>query len=110
MQEFVANCEAVASTPKKTEKVRLVAEFLRSRPVTEAARAAIFFSGRAFPRWEEQTLNVGGAALWRAVVEVSGKGEAALTAAYRRLGDLGSAAQEALADATPPMHPLTIED
>jgi DNA ligase-1 len=96
MQLFSATAEAVAATTKKTEKVRLVGDYFRSRPLDEAALAAVFLSGRAFPAWEERTLQVGGALLWRALGEVSGKGEIALTAAYRRHGDLGSAAQDLL--------------
>src|SRR5205807_1087415 len=96
MQALAATCEAVSATSKKKEKVRLVAEYFSSRSVAEAAQAAIFLSGRAFPAWEERTLQVGGTLLWRAVAEVSGKGEVALTAAYRRYGDLGSAAFDLL--------------
>jgi len=95
MQEFAATCEAVAATTKKTEKVRLVAEYFRAKP-DEAPLAAVFLSGRAFPAWEERTLQIGGNLLWRAVAEVSGKGEVALTAAYRRHGDLGAAASDVL--------------
>src|SRR5579863_57168 len=100
MQEFAATCDAVAATTKKTEKVRLVANYFHSRP-DEAAQAAVFLSGRTFPAWEERTLQVGGSLLWRAVAEVSGKGEVALTAAYRRHGDLGAAAQDVLAAVAP---------
>jgi DNA ligase-1 len=96
MLALAATCEAVAATTKKTEKVALVAEYLRARPLDEAAQAAVFLSGRAFPAWEERTLQVGGTLLWRAVAELSGKGEVALTAAYRRHGDLGAAACEVL--------------
>ena len=101
MRKFAELCEAVAATTKKTEKVRLVAAYFRSLPVQEAAQAAIFLCGRAFPKWEERTLNVGGSLLWRALAEISGKPDVALTAAYRRHGDLGSAAQELLHDRTP---------
>jgi DNA ligase-1 len=96
VREFATTCEAVAATTKKTEKVRLVAEYFLACP-GEAAQAAVFLSGRAFPMWEERTLQVGGSLLWRAVAEVSGKGEVALTAAYRRHGDLGAAAEDVLA-------------
>ncbi len=41
-------------------------------------------------------MQVGGALLWRVVAEVSGNDEAALTAAYRRHGDLGAVAGEVL--------------
>ncbi|HEY2390578.1 MAG TPA: ATP-dependent DNA ligase, partial [Candidatus Angelobacter sp.] len=96
MHRFATTAEAVAATTKKLEKVRLVAEYFRSQPIDEAAQAAIFLSGRAFPAWEERTLQVGGTLLWRTVGEISGKGDVALTVAYRRHGDLGAAAQEVL--------------
>jgi len=99
MQSFSFTADAVAATTKKNEKVRLVAEYFLSRPLEEAAQAAVFFSGRAFPAWEERTLQVGGVLLWRALGEISGKGEVALTAAYRRHGDLGAAAEDVLKEA-----------
>jgi DNA ligase-1 len=108
MQAFAQTADAVAATTKKLEKVRLVAEYFRSRPVDEAAQAAVFFSGRAFPAWEERTLQVGGTLLWRTVGEISGKGEVALTAAYRRHGDLGAAAQEVLEHSAPARSALSV--
>ena len=78
MQAFAQTADAVAATTKKLEKVRLVAEYFRGHPVEEAAQAAVFLSGRAFPAWEERTLQVGGTLLWRTVGEISGKGEVAL--------------------------------
>jgi DNA ligase-1 len=96
MQLLAATCEAVAATTKKTGKVRVVADYFRSCSVSEAAQSALFLSGRVFPAWDERTLQIGGTLLWRAVSEVSRKGEVALTAAYRRHGDLGSATWEVL--------------
>src|SRR5260370_31685025 len=84
MLAFATTCEAVAATTKKTEKVRLVAEYFLSRPLDEAAQAAIFLSGRAFPAWEERTLQAGGAVVWRRAAGVSGKIRPALTTADRR--------------------------
>ena len=96
MDSFAKTCEAVAATSKKNEKVRLVAEYLLSVGSAVAPRAAQFFAGQVFPLWEERTLQVGGAQLWKALAEISGKSEAALSAAYRRHGDLGSAAADVL--------------
>ena len=110
MRAFAMLAEAVAATTRKTEKVRRVAEYLQSRPVDEAAQAAVFLSGRAFPMWEERTLQVGGTLLWRAVAEISGKGEIALTASYRRYGDLGAAAEEVLRDSAPRESSLTVAE
>lgn len=109
MREFASICEAVAATTKKLEKVRLVAEYFLRCP-QEAAQAAVFLSARPFPAWEERTLQIGGNLLWRAITELSRKGEVALTAAYRRHGDLGAAAQDVLADSAPEKSSLTVSD
>lgn len=110
MLSFAHVAESVAATTKKTEKVRLVADYFRSRPAEEAAPAAILLSGRAFAKWEERTLNVGGSLLWRALAEVSGKPDLALTAAYRRHGDLGAAAEEVLDGHAPAQSSLRLAD
>jgi len=89
-------CEAIAGTPKKLEKTRIVADYLRSRTPEEAAVSCVFLSGRAFPAYEEATLQVGGTQLWNVIRELSGKTDTAMTAAYRKHGDLGSAAFDLL--------------
>jgi DNA ligase 1 len=96
MQRLATACEAIAGTTKKLLKTGIVADYLKSRPTNEAAVSAVFLSGRAFPAWEETTLQVGGRAIWRIVAELAGKDESALTEAYRRLGDLGAVAGEVL--------------
>ena len=102
MLPFARTCDAIAATTRKLEKTALVAAYLRSSlqssPVSEAATAAIFLSGRPFPAYEEATLQVGGALLWRVIGELSGKSESELTEIYRRHGDAGSVAAEALPD------------
>src|SRR4030095_1158779 len=96
MRKFAETCETIAGTTKKLVKISIVAEYFTSQTVEEASVAAVFFSGRPFPAWEETTLQVGGRLLWGVVEELSGKSEAELTAAYRRLGDLGAVAGEVL--------------
>ncbi len=96
MRKFAETCEAIAGTTKKLVKVGTVAEYLRSCTVEEASVSAVFLSGKPFPASEETTLQVGGRLLWGVVSELSGKSEAELTAAYRRLGDLGAVAGEVL--------------
>ena len=96
MRKLAECCEAITATTKKLQKAAIVADYLRSRTVDEAAVSAVFLSGRAFPAWEETTLQVGGSLLWRVVTEISGQDEAALTSAYRKHGDLGAVAGELL--------------
>src|SRR5579862_2489980 len=98
MRHLAQVCENIAATTKKLEKTAIVADLLKSLPPEEAAAAAVFLSGRPFPVWEETTLQVGGSLLWRLVQELSGKSEQELTAAYRRLGDLGAVAGDVLPD------------
>ena len=96
MPKLAETCEAIAATTKKLQKTAIVAEYLKSRTTDEAAVSAVFLSGRAFPAWEETTLQVGGSLLWRVMAEISGQDEAALMAAYRKHGDLGAVAGEVL--------------
>ena len=97
MLRFAQTCDAVAATTRKTEKVRLVSALLQSLPIEDAAQAAIFLTGRPFPRWEERVLGVGGRLLARLIGEISGKTGAAMSSVYRKHGDLGDMAEELLA-------------
>ena len=92
MLAFAQTADRIAATTKKLEKTALLADYFKSVPAEEAAVAAVFFSGRPFPAWEETTLQVGGRLLWSAVEELSGKDDRELTAAYREHGDLGAVA------------------
>src|SRR5579863_4570683 len=96
MRSFPQACEKIAGITKKLEKVAIVADLLTSLSPENSSVAAVFLSGRPFPVWEETTLQVGGRLLWRVVQEISGKSEQELTAAYRRLGDLGAVAGDIL--------------
>jgi DNA ligase-1 len=101
MRKFAETADRIGATTKKLEKTALLADYLESLPPHEAAIAAIFFSGRPFPMWEETTLQVGGSLLWRLVQELSEKTEEELTAAYRKYGDLGAVAGAVLPDNDP---------
>jgi DNA ligase-1 len=110
MDKFAEACEAVAATTKKSEKIKIVAEYLRSHDPAIAPRAAQFFAGQVFPSWEERTLQLGGAQLWRALAAITGESETALSATYRKYGDLGSAAAEALQDVAPKTSELRLAE
>ena len=62
--------------------------------VEDAGRFCLYLAGQPFAEADPRKLNAGGALLTRAVKAVSGCSDAALTAAYRRHGDLGAAAAE----------------
>lgn len=97
MRRLAETCEAVAATSKKNEKIRLVGDYLRPLPVDDAARAAIFFTGRAFPRNSETVLSVGGALIEQALIRIIGTRAASMGEVYRKHGDLGGMTEELLA-------------
>lgn len=96
MRQFVEIADAVGATSKKLEKLRLIASFLKSMELRDAALAALYLSGRAFAGYDERTLGVGGANLWRSVATAAGKSGEDLRTAYRKHGDLGDVAGELL--------------
>jgi len=96
MLRFSRLCESIAATTKKTEKVALVADYLRAASVEEAALAALYLCGRVFPRREERVLSIGFSLLLRAVASIAGKDPAELAPVLRRHGDLGAGAEEIL--------------
>jgi DNA ligase-1 len=110
MQPLAELCERIAATSKKTGKVAMVAEYFRSRELTDTAIAAVFLSGRAFPAFDERTLQIGGSLLWKLVGEITGVRDVALTAAYRKRGDLGAAAYDVLLARAPAASTLTLAE
>ncbi len=109
MYRFSQLCESIAATTKKTEKIRLVADYLRSSSLENAALAALYLCGRVFPRREERVLSIGFSILLRAVAAIAKKDPHELAPILRHHGDLGAGAEEILqAHQTP--SPLTLTD
>jgi len=99
MRALAEVSEKIRGTSKKSEKVALLADYFRSRSIEEGAISAVFLSGKAFPAFEETTLNVGGTMLWKLIAELAPGGAPAVAEAYKKFGDLGDAAEETLAGA-----------
>ena len=86
----------------------MLAEYLQARELQDSAISAIFLSGRAFPAFDERTLQIGGSTLWKLVGEITCARDATLTAAYRKRGDLGDAAYDVLLAKAPQQPSLTL--
>ncbi len=71
MQRLAELCERIAATTKKTDKLALAAEYFRSRELPDAAISAVFLSGRAFPAFDERTLQIGGSLLRKLVTHLA---------------------------------------
>ena len=89
--QFAELCDALAATSKKLEKRAFIADYLKSLPVEDAGRAALWLSGTPFAETDPRVLNIGGALLSKAIAELSGATQQSMSAAYRRYGDFGEA-------------------
>ena len=96
LAQFAELCERLAETGSKLQKRALMSEYLRGLSVPEAGLAALYLAGVPFPETDGRELKVGGALLSRVLARLSGAGQPAMHAAYRRHGDLGGAAQDLL--------------
>jgi len=110
MQPLAELCERIGATTKKSEKTALLAEYFHSRELSDAAISAVFLSGRAFPAFDERTLQIGGSLLWKLVGEITGARDSTLTAAYRQRGDLGAAAYDVLLAKAPPSATIALQE
>ncbi|HUQ17495.1 MAG TPA: hypothetical protein VM070_06880, partial [Candidatus Saccharimonadales bacterium] len=82
--DWVSTADAVRATSKKLEKLRSLGDYLSSLTSNDdLAVAARLFAGTPVPRTDERVLQVGGAALVRAVLLRSGAGPDAIGPAYQ---------------------------
>jgi DNA ligase-1 len=100
--DFARTAEAIGATPSTLEKSALLAEYLRRLPPEDLRRAAIYMSGQPYGRAERRTLNLGWAAIGRAVGRLSTRRPEELSGLFLKHSDLGDWAFDALAGAGHP--------
>jgi len=105
--DFAKVGEAIAATPAKLEKTRLLAEYFRTLKPAELAIASIYFTGKPFPQSDLRTLQVGWSVIHRALSSASRLTEAEFRRIAKSHGDAGKTAFEALEDRTVP-EPFTL--
>ena len=71
LSDFTVTANTIAATTKKSEKERILAEYLLTLDDASLERAVVFFSGSPFPRRDERVAGVGGAAIGDAVAEAT---------------------------------------
>jgi DNA ligase 1 len=99
MRRLAALAEQVAGTSRTSEKVRLLAAYLRDLPAPELSLAVVYLSGRPFPESDPRTVGLGWAGIAAAAEMTAGPGAGGLGAAYDRSSDLGQAVGDLLAAA-----------
>lgn len=98
LSDFTAVANAIAATTKKSEKERLLGEYLRSLDDASLERAAVFFSGSPFPRRDERVAGIGGSGIGDAVAEASGKTPEEVWAPWSKYADAGDTIAESFPD------------
>jgi DNA ligase-1 len=98
LSDFTVTANAIAATTKKSEKERILAEYLRTLDDASLERAVVFFSGSAFPRREERVTGVGGAAIGDAVAEATGRTHEEVWAPWPKYADPGDTIAESFPD------------
>ena len=94
--------EAIAATPAKLEKIRLLAHYLRGLTSEQLPIAALYFTGRAFAQSDLRTLQVGWAVIFRALQAATSIDDAELHRIAGAHGDAGKSAFEVLDGRTAP--------
>ncbi|MEO8381955.1 MAG: ATP-dependent DNA ligase [Acidobacteriota bacterium] len=94
LSDFTTTANAIAATPRKSEKERILAAYLAGLDDASLERAVVFFSGSPFPRRDERVTGVGGAAIGEAVATVSGKPVEEVWAPWPNYADAGDTIAE----------------
>jgi DNA ligase-1 len=94
--QFAEVGEAIGQTPAKLEKVRILAQYLRSLTAEQLPIAATYLTGRAFPQNDLRTLQVGWAVIVRALQAASRLSDSELHRITGAHGDAGKSAREIL--------------
>src|SRR5882762_2163648 len=99
--------EAIAATPAKLEKIRLLSDYLRELTSEQLSIITTYFTGRAFAQSDPRTLQVGWSVIIRTLQGATKIDDTAFHSIAERHGDAGKTAFEVLDGRTTP-RPFTI--
>ena len=105
--EFANVGEAIAATPAKLEKIRLLSDYLRGLTSDQLRIVTTYFTGKAFAQSDPRILHVGRAVIFRALQDATKIGDDEFHRVAGRHGDAGKTAFEVLDGRTVPQ-PLSI--
>ena len=94
LSDFVVTANTIAATTKKSEKERVLAQYLLTLDDASLERAVVFFSGSPFPRRDQRVTGVGGATIADAVVEATGRTHDEVWAPWPKYADPGDTIAE----------------
>ena len=100
--DFANVGEAIAATPAKLEKIRLLSDYLRGLTSEQLSIATTYFTGRAFAQSDQRILQAGWAVIFRALQGATKIGDTEFHRVAGRHGDAGKTAFEVLDGRTTP--------
>ena len=92
-QALTEICEKLSSTTKRNQMTDAAAEFLKVLDDDEVEPAVSMMLGRAFPKWNQRTLDVSWATLSSTIERLTKTDWKEFSATFRETGDVGSAVQ-----------------
>jgi len=92
-QALTEICEKLSSTTKRNQMTDAAAEFLKVLDDDEVEPAVSMMLGRAFPKWNQRTLDVSWATLSSTIERLTKTDWKEFSATFRETGDIGSAVQ-----------------
>ncbi len=88
--------EALAATPAKLEKARLLSDYLRTLHSDQLPIATTYLTGNPFAQSDLRTVQIGGSIIYRAIMSAAKLSEAEFRRIAHSHGDVGKTAFEAL--------------
>lgn len=105
---FAAICAKIAATPKKLEKVELLAAYLRGLDAPTLRVVAPWFSGHPFAPVLNKPLQLGWALIRDSLCAAADVDQGAFGQVYLKHSDLGETAAEILQRLAPPLPSLSV--
>lgn len=84
-------CEKLESTKKRLKTTQYAADFLRTLDVNEIEPAVSMILGRAFPRWNQETVDVSWATLSNMIRKSTSADWGTFSKTFSQTGDIGDA-------------------
>ncbi|MBA2720157.1 MAG: ATP-dependent DNA ligase [Chloroflexi bacterium] len=98
MRRWSEVAERVAATTRTSEKSALLADYFKGLTAAELPIAAVFLTGRPFAEADQRATGLGWSAIATTVTALAGVPRTALSEAYDRSSDLGTAVFDVLSD------------
>src|SRR5690242_19054772 len=90
----------IESTTKRLEITSYLVELIQETPNANIDKVVYLTQGKLYPDFLGIELGIAEKLLFRALAKVTGQSEARISTSYKKLGDLGTVAQELLEDKT----------